>query len=159
MRSNNFHVRVQSGFTLIELLVVIAIIGLLASIILASLSTARSKGLDAERISDVKSLETAMELYYNDHGTYPQSAGSSNGDVVLSDPTLNADLVPTYIASMPAILVADGDHYYGVGTGGGTNQYGLYIITSTGASGACRTGVSTNMAANGWWGINNVCDF
>ncbi len=52
------------GFTLIELLVVIAIIGLLASIVLASVSTARTKGQDAARISDVKSLETAMELYY-----------------------------------------------------------------------------------------------
>jgi type II secretory pathway pseudopilin PulG len=44
-----------------ELLVVIAIIGLLSAIVLASLNTARSKGRDAARVSDVKSIETAME--------------------------------------------------------------------------------------------------
>jgi type II secretion system protein G len=62
------------GFTLIELLVVIAIIGLLSAIVLASLNTARTKAQDAARISDVKSLETAMELYYSANNGYPTSA-------------------------------------------------------------------------------------
>jgi prepilin-type N-terminal cleavage/methylation domain-containing protein len=52
----------SKGFTLIELLVVIAIIGLLASIILASLNTARQKGRDARRIADLKEMANAMEL-------------------------------------------------------------------------------------------------
>ncbi|MBI2048715.1 MAG: type II secretion system protein [Parcubacteria group bacterium] len=52
------------GFTLIELLVVIAIIGVLSSVVFASLNSARTRGNDAARISNVKSLETAMELYY-----------------------------------------------------------------------------------------------
>ncbi len=54
-----------SGFTLIELLVVIAIIGLLASIVLASLNSARQKSRDARRIADVKQLQLALELYYD----------------------------------------------------------------------------------------------
>lgn len=54
-----------SGFTLIELLVVIAIIGVLASIVLASLNSARQKSRDARRIADIKQLQLALELYYD----------------------------------------------------------------------------------------------
>lgn len=74
------------GFTLIELLVVIAIIGLLASIILASLNTARQKGRDARRVADIKEIQLALELYYDANSQYPTSLGA---------------LVPTYISAMP----------------------------------------------------------
>jgi len=71
------------GFTLIELLVVIAIIGLLSSIVFASLNTARQKGRDAKRISEIKALQTALALYYDKYGSYPLSgncgATSPNG--------------------------------------------------------------------------------
>ena len=50
------------GFTLIELLVVIAIIGILSSVVLASLNTARQKGRDARRLQDLKSIVTAVAL-------------------------------------------------------------------------------------------------
>ncbi|RJQ37534.1 type II secretion system protein [Candidatus Parcubacteria bacterium] len=55
--------RTEKGFTLIELLVVIAIIGILASIVLASLNTARQKSRDARRIADVKQIQLALELF------------------------------------------------------------------------------------------------
>jgi len=61
----------SKGFTLIELLVVIAIIGLLASIVLVSLNSARGKARDTRRISDFTSIATALEMYYNEHGKYP----------------------------------------------------------------------------------------
>jgi len=64
------------GFTLIELLVVIAIIGLLSSVVLASLNTARDKGNDAQRVSNLRSVQTALELYATDHnGSYPVTGG------------------------------------------------------------------------------------
>lgn len=60
-----------TGFTLIELLVVIAIIALLASIILASLMSARAKGRDARRYAEIRQFATAVELYRSNNSTYP----------------------------------------------------------------------------------------
>jgi len=61
----------EKGFTLIELLVVIAIIGILSSVVLASLDSARVKARDARRIADFKSVSLAMELFYDSFGIYP----------------------------------------------------------------------------------------
>lgn len=76
----------QKGFTLIELLVVIAIIGLLASVVLLSLNSARAKSRDAKRLADVRQIASAMELYFNDSGAYPAAT---------------AQLVPSYIGVWP----------------------------------------------------------
>ncbi len=65
------------GFTLIELLVVIAIIGVLASIVLASLNSARRKSRDARRITDLKQIQLALELYFDAQGsTYPPASAT-----------------------------------------------------------------------------------
>ena len=68
--------KTQKGFTLIELLVVIAIIGLLASIVLLALNSARAKSRDAKRLADVRQIATALEMYYNDNQTYPAALSS-----------------------------------------------------------------------------------
>jgi type II secretion system protein G len=67
----------KRGFTLMELLVVIAIIGVLAAVVLASLSAARAKARDARRLADMKSIETALDLYFTQNGTYPPNVNSS----------------------------------------------------------------------------------
>lgn len=70
--------RKNNAFTLIELLVVIAVIGLLASVILISLNSARIKARDARRMADIRQLTTALELYYDANGRYPTSGGASS---------------------------------------------------------------------------------
>ncbi|MFH1232445.1 MAG: type II secretion system protein [Patescibacteria group bacterium] len=76
----------QKGFTLIELLVVIAIIGLLSTLAVVALNNARMKARDARRVTDVKQMQTALELYYNDAGKYPASVatGSTTSGTCLS---------------------------------------------------------------------------
>jgi type II secretion system protein G len=61
----------ERGFTLVELLVVVAIIGLLSSVVLASVNSMRMKSRDAQRISEIKEVQKALEFYYDDHGHYP----------------------------------------------------------------------------------------
>jgi len=66
------------GFTLIELLVVIAIIGLIASVILASLGAARRKARDGRRLADLKELKLALSNFFDDNARYPDNTEGLN---------------------------------------------------------------------------------
>lgn len=63
--------RNKKGFTLIELLVVIAIIGLLSTLAVVALNSARQKSRDSKRVADMKQIQTALELYFADNNGYP----------------------------------------------------------------------------------------
>ncbi|MEK7595826.1 MAG: type II secretion system protein [Patescibacteria group bacterium] len=90
------------GFTLVELIMVVGLIGVLTGVILVVINggTARAKARDAQRISNLKTIQTAIELYKFSTGTYPQTGANwiaigSGGD------TLSPLVAPSYIATVP----------------------------------------------------------
>lgn len=107
------------GFTLIELLVVIAIIGILVSIVLVSLNSARSKARDAQRVSDFKTLATAIQAYSIDNNYLPRNF--AGWCTYISNPTLGwgaefqSDLAPNYLYKVPldpTMANQVGDYFY-----------------------------------------------
>ncbi len=124
----------QKGFTLIELLVVIAIIGLLSTLAVISLNNARQKARDARRVSDIKQVQTALELYYNDMNGYPATTanpsgmsicGTGNG-IVTSGSCGTATVYMNLVPSNPAPVDV-------TASGCGGSGY-TYTQTSSGAS-------------------------
>ncbi len=121
-----FFSKAKKGFTLIELLVVIAIIGILAGIVLVSLSGARASARDARRQADIDSIKTAMELFYNDNNAYLQQALAPT----IQLPSLNP------VPKDPSIGASYGwvDNSSGVG-GTNTNQsYCAYAVLEKAAT-------------------------
>jgi prepilin-type N-terminal cleavage/methylation domain-containing protein len=127
----------QKGFTLIELLVVVAIIGLLASIVLASLNSARTKGRDARRIADMKDIQTALELYYSNQNKYPIAASSVSVGTGAAALTSDGDM-----STVPGDPLG-GTNYYSYITDAGGSKYCL----STHLEGTVPTGSITNCTA------------
>ncbi|MBI4363241.1 MAG: type II secretion system protein [Candidatus Doudnabacteria bacterium] len=119
--NRNFH----RGFTLIELLVVIAIIGFLAAVILVALGSARAKSRDARRISDVKKIQTALELFYADNGRYPTETSNA------ATPTNGSPQFNTYLLTWPTAPIPP-DNPAGVTTCTTTNN--IYDYNATGAT-------------------------
>lgn len=129
----NLDLRSGRGFTLIELLVVIAIVSFLFSIVAASLNTAREKARDGRRLSDMRQIETALQLYFDDNNEFPcenasncsnQSSGANGKigegaglDTLLAPylPTVSAD--PLGPGNSTFFYYYDGRHCNSEGSG------------------------------------------
>lgn len=73
-----FSAKSDKGFTLIELLVVIAIIGVLSTFLMTNYVGVRERGRDTQRKADLRQIQSALELYRSDQGTYPASLPACN---------------------------------------------------------------------------------
>lgn len=90
----------KKAFTLIELLVVIAIIGILATVSVIALQNARAKSRDAKRAGDMKQIQTALELFFNDKNRYP-TADEFNSGSIFSTSTSGTSTYMQVVPSAP----------------------------------------------------------
>jgi prepilin-type N-terminal cleavage/methylation domain-containing protein len=138
------------GFTLIELLVVIAIIGVLSSVVLASLNSARNKAVDAKKKQELREMITAVERYYIDTNTIP--ANPIPGSWVPADTALTSTLVPQYMPVIPTSPDNIPYYYY---------DYGTYFIVASilkdGSYGPGNRGWHCSVAAGGTTGSAYWC--
>lgn len=156
----------KRGFTLIELLVVIAIIGVLSSVVLASLNTARTRANDAKIRTEVKQIQTAILLYYDRFGYfpasgYPTSYCSNHPDFL--QPVIAAGLLAQRPIAPNNTTYPYCYYDYGAGSAPGAIVTGYLQAslppTTAGYSGTCRPwGAGQNwcdQAINGYYCLCN----
>lgn len=146
----------KKGFTLIELLVVVAIIGILASVVLASLNTARNKGKDASVQSSMSSMRAQAELGVNSSGAYIANlcgVSTAGGILALHTAVTNGGGTAwkCNVTGADATATSTGWAYEALLPTGGTNYF---CVDSTGFAGA-KTASSLAGTANA---INYAAD-
>lgn len=116
------HDSTKTGFTLIELLIVVAIIGILAAIAVPNFLNAQIRAKVAKAVSNMRSIETALESYYIDKGTYPRWAWDSSNPA--NDYMGYRDLTTpvAYISSSAAFDNPFKGRYQDSAVGGGTRE-------------------------------------
>ena len=138
--------KLLTGFTLIELLVVMTIIGLLATVVLASLSSAQARARDARRVSDVNTLTKALALYLSMKDSYPVTGGSMPGVTINGSDTVSAQLASVSILQGQLIDPTDGRtingetfhyRYYSADGGSYTVTYCLETSSIVGGTLGC----------------------
>ena len=140
MKDNNKSMR--KGFTLIELLVVLGILGILATVLLVAInpSAQLQKANDAHRKSDLETIQRALELYYQDKGSYPPSL---NNQIAPGNVAINwGSSWQPYISILPKDPSSGDTYVYYSPASAGGQAYYLYANLQRGMSDpqACNKG-------------------
>jgi len=154
----------KRAFTLVELLVVIAIIGLLASISIIALNSARAKARDVKRIADAKQITTALELFFNDAGHYPDSNDWNTGSLSYSGTVYLANIP---VAPNPPDGTCDSStntFTYSQDDAGASYTLSLCtggVVASLSAGNICATpaGINDNCSGPGSWACGDSVSY
>jgi len=119
--------KTQKGFTLIELLVVVAVIGMLATAGLVGLRGAQIRGRDTRRVSDLRTVQTALEVYFNRYGTYPTRTGINQWANLTTDITSGG----IGISRIPTDPIFTGNDQYQYSANSGTAPATSYVMRAT----------------------------
>jgi len=149
----------KKGFTLIELLVVIAIIGLLATMVAASLKNPQAKSRDARRVADIKQIRSALELYFSDVNFYPTgtiATVAQNGTLGVSPRLMlsstngfNTSVASaTYMGKVPADPGVDSGYVYTYASTNGSTYTITFGLTGKTGSLTCGTYSATCCTAS-----------
>lgn len=134
----------QNGFTLIELLIVVAIIGLLATLAIVALTSAQQRARDTKRVADLKEIQTALELYWNDNNEYPDVPVLSTWE------DLGAELGP-YLSAMPVDPDNQEDQSYGYLVDTSTyDKYYVRVMMEDGSHEVFSTNINAMVGGAGW---------
>lgn len=149
------NLKIHKGFTLIELMIVIVILGVLATLISGNFFTSLKKGRDARRKTDLEQLQRALEMYYEDKGSYPAVAQVTFGGKLCETVACAAD-EKIYMQKLPEdpssniyVYQTTGNDYKlytcienNLDQGPGVKQDG-YAGTNCGVCGVCKYGISS----------------
>src|SRR6185437_12524563 len=75
----------QQGFTIVELLIVIVVIGILAALVITTYAGIQAKARNSKRQTDIQSVQTQLEAYFQTNGNYPSYANLSSSSWVTSN--------------------------------------------------------------------------
>ena len=156
----------EKGFTLVELLVVMAILGVLITLVAGGFRTAQVRGRDGKRKSDLKEIANALEVFYSDHGKYPDdnngiiqacqydlAMGSGDCTWGISEFT---DGTTIYFKTLPDDPVSTQSYFYRVP---GVQQYQLFARLENPEDQNCLGGDCENSPVSYSCGASFTCNY